>query len=245
MSTFFLPPQPPAPFIHAPFNTRICSAVRKFIRRSRGANIWQLLRPRAVHPFWGNKAWTPAPHCGAQPLVCVVPFRSSISWVLMPWCGQSHSAWFITVLTLSPLLILTLLWPYNPPPPNFLNLPPAVSHRSLYHIQLTQLCVTYIRSVVALMDVWSCLVVLTIGLLPCVAFRVVGLVQREPIRVSLEVASFWLCGRSKRPQQSHPTNASHNLPCLFSSVVPSNVISRTWTERKMDERRIGWRGVEI
>lgn len=56
MSTFFLLPQLPAPFISC-----ICSAVSKIIRRTKVANIWQLLRSRAVHPFWGNKAWTPAP----------------------------------------------------------------------------------------------------------------------------------------------------------------------------------------
>lgn len=84
VSTFAPLPQLPATFIHAPFSSRICSAVHKFIRCSGGPNIWQLLGPRGVHPLWGNKAWTPAPPCRAKPLVCVVSFRASVSCVQMP-----------------------------------------------------------------------------------------------------------------------------------------------------------------
>lgn len=111
---FFVPPHVPAPLISALFNTLIRSAVCKFIWHTRRTNIWQLLRPSLVHPFWGWRGLETSPSCGDQSLVYVVPFRISASCVLVPWCGQNHNVWFITVLTLSLLLILPLLWPYTP-----------------------------------------------------------------------------------------------------------------------------------
>lgn len=49
---------------------------------------------------------------------------------------------------------------------------------------------------------------------------------------------FWLCGQSKGPHQRHEANASHSLPCLFSSVYISATQCNQNDEsrkREMDE----------
>lgn len=98
------------------------------------------------------------------------------------------------------------------------------------------------------MDVWSCLVVLTIGLLPCVAFRVVGLVQREPIRVSLEVAGGVDQFLAVWPIKATSTKSSNqcfpqpSLPLFFCCAKQCNQqdLNREedgWKENRMERCR--------
>ena len=56
------------------------------------------------------------------------------------------------------------------------------------------------------------------------------------VEVAGGLIGFWLCGQSKGPHQSHPTGASHNLPCLFSSVyVSATQCNQQDMRREMDE----------
>lgn len=112
----FVPAHLLANLISVLFNTLICSAARKFIRRSRRSNIWKLLRSRTVHPFWGNEAWRPAPPVELR-LWCVW-YRSES---LLPECWYLDVARTIAMIyyttnsvpTANIAIIMTTL---SPPP---------------------------------------------------------------------------------------------------------------------------------